>query len=171
MTKISKIIALTALIMTALLLASVTQAAAATMKFRMVFFHTKVQTSEVGDVEGHKLHLGESTGLASLETGEVAVVTLRWFADYTKGAGIVPITYTRLTFEDGSTIDVKGMVNMRPDPKGKGSLFESTSLVIYQGSGQYAGIQGKGTVTGRRVVALGAGAQAYFDYVMTYTLP
>ena len=169
MTK-TKIIALTALIMTAFLVVSVTQAWAATMKFRMVFFHTRVETSEVGDVEGHNLHLGESTGLASLETGEVAVVTIRFFADYTKGAGTVQ-GYIRLTFEDGSTIGIKGVTTVRPDPKGEGTLFESTQWEVYQGSGRYAGIKGTGTTTGRRFVALGAGAQVYFDVILTYTLP
>ena len=164
-----KIIALTALIIFAFGM-SVTNAGAATMKYRMVIFHTKLETIEVGDVEGHNLYLGESTGLASLETGEVAVFTAKWFADYTKGTGSAPIIYSRLTFEDGSTIDTKAIHETRPDPKGKGSLFEGTS-VIYQGSGQYAGIQGKGSYTGRRIAPLGANAQLYFDWVLTYTLP
>jgi hypothetical protein len=163
----SKIIAFIALSMFAFGM-SVTQAGAATMKFRAVVFHTKVETIEVGDVEGHKLALGESTGLASFETGEVAVFTLKWTADYTKGTGISP-GYPRLTFEDGSTIDLKALVRTRRE-EGKGSLFEG-ELTINQGSGKYAGIQGKGTWTGRRVVALGAGAQMYFDVTLTYTLP
>jgi len=170
MTKTSKIIALTALIMTAFLLMSVTQAAAATMKFRVVFFHTKVEVIKVGHVEGHIVGIYESTGLASLETGEVAVVEiLGGTFDYTKGTGIHD-GYVRLTFEDGSTIDFKVEGTTRPAPKGKGSLFEATDM-IYQGSGRYAGIQGKGTHTGRRVVALGAGAQLYMDVILTYTLP
>jgi hypothetical protein len=166
----TKISALTALIMTAFLVVSVTQAWAATMKFRMVIFHTRVETSEVGDVEGHNLYLGESTGLASLETGEVAVVTIRWSADYTKGAGIVQ-AYIHLTFEDRSIIGIKGQTTARPYPKGEGTLFEARQWELYQGSGRYAGIKGTGTLTGRRVVALGAPAQAYFDAILTYTLP
>jgi hypothetical protein len=71
-----------------LLLMPAPQAAAETMKFRFVFFHTKVETVEVGDMEGHNLYSGESTGLATLETGEVAVTTLTWVADYIKGTGI-----------------------------------------------------------------------------------
>jgi hypothetical protein len=172
MTKISKIIALTALIMTAFLLISVTQARAATMKFRVVFFHTKVEVIEVGDVEGHIVGIYKSTGLASLETGEVAVFEI--FAgtiDYTKGTGIHD-AYWRLTFEDGTTIDFKSEGTTRPDPKGKGSVFKSTSMVVTQGSGKYTGIQGTGSYTGRRVVpVVGAGAQLYMDIVLTYTLP
>jgi hypothetical protein len=167
----SKIIALTGLIITVFLLASFTQAMAATMKFRIVCFHTQVETVEVPDVEGHKIYAGGSTGLASLETGEVAVATLKWVADYIKGAGRVPLNYYRLTFEDGSTIDIKFESTTRPDQKGKGSLLKSTSLVITQGSGRYAGIKGKGTLTGRRVAPIGVKAQLYLDVTLTYTLP
>ena len=165
----SKIIALTGLIITVFLLASFTQAVAATMKFRIVMFHTKVEAIEVGDVEGHKLLLGESTGLASLETGVVAVIAVKWTADYAKETAIAP-GYQRMTFEDGSTIDVTFLTKSRPGPKGKGRLFEST-YEINKGSGKYVGIQGNGTSTGRRVAPLGAGAQLYFDVIMTYTLP
>ena len=166
-----KIVALTALIMTAFLLMAATQARAATMKYRIVMFHTKVEFIKVGDVEGHIVGINQTTGLASLETGEVAVYS-QWGAfDYTKGTGIHR-QYGRLTFEDGSTIDLKFEGTTRSDPKGKGSLFKSTSLVITQGSGRYAGIQGHGSYTGRRVVpVVGAGAQLYSDNIMIYTLP
>ena len=170
MSKISKIIALTALAIFAFGV-SVTQAGAATMKFRLVLFHTKVEIIKVEDVEGHIVGVYESTGLASLETGEVAVFeVLGGTFDYTKGTGIHD-GYTRLTFEDGSTIFIKGQGTTRPDPKGKGSLFEGGTGEIYQGSGRYAGIQGRASYTGRRVVPVGAGAQLYLDYVLTYTLP
>ena len=165
----SKTMALAGLLV-ALLLVSVTQAAAATMKFRVVYFHTNVEIIKVEDVEGHIIGAGESTGLASFDTGEVAVAALKWTVDYIKGAGDVPRGYIRLTFEDGSTIDIMGPIKTRPDPKEKGSLFEGTAE-IYQGSGRYAGIQGKGSVTGRRFALLGAQAQCYLDYVLTYTLP
>jgi hypothetical protein len=162
----SKIIPLAALITIAILV-SVTQTWAATMKFRVVFFHTKVELIEVGDVEGHIIGVGQSTGLATLESGEVAVLGIKWNVDYTKGAGQTD-GYWHLTFEDGSTFDMKGRATARPDPKGDGTLFEGTTE-LYQGSGRYAGIQGKSTVTGRRIQMLGAGAQVYFDFVLTYT--
>ncbi len=166
----SKIIALTGLIITVFLLASFTQAVAATMKYRIVMFHKKAEINKVGDVEGHIMGVGEASGLASFETGEVAVVTLNWFADYIKGAGITQ-GYTRLMFEDGSTIDFKYAGTTHPQPDGKSSLFKSTSVVITQGSGKYAGIKGEGSYTGRRVAPLGGGAQLFIDTILTYTLP
>ena len=167
----SKIIALTALI-TDLLVVSATQARAATMKFRVVLFHTKVETIKVEDVEGHIVGIFESTGLASLETGEVAVFeVLGGTIDYTKGTG-VHSDYFRLTFEDGSTIIIKGEGTTQREPQGKGSVIKSTSMVITQGTGKYAGIQGEASYTGRRVVPMvGAGAQVYLDWILTYNLP
>jgi hypothetical protein len=164
----SKTMALAGLLV-ALLLVSVAQAWAGTMKFRVALFHSKVEIMDVGDVEGHVIGVLDSPGLASFDTGEVAVVAHKGYFDYTKGTGIHK-GYFRLTFEDGSTIDYKFEGTTRPDPKGEGSLFEGTSE-IYQGSGRYTGIHGKGTHTGKRVVALGAGAQVYFDFILTYTLP
>jgi len=148
---------------------SVTQAGAATMKFRMVMSHTKAEIIEVGDVEGHIIGAGESTGLASLETGEVAVIKHPWTIDYTKGTGTHK-TYIHLTFEDGSTVVLTQDGTTRPDPKGKSSVFEGTCVII-QGSGRYAGIKGDGSYRGRRVAPLGAAAQVYTDVILTYTLP
>jgi len=128
-----KIIALVAFI-AACLMVPVTQALAGTMEFRMVFFHTKSEIFPVGDVPDHIVAAGESTGLATLTTGEVAVATITSFADYTQGRG-PHWGYTRLTFEDGSTIDFKIEGSTRPDPKGKGSLFEATDFIL-RGSGR-----------------------------------
>jgi hypothetical protein len=163
--------ALTCIIITGFLLVSFSQALAETMKFRLVYFHTQVEVVEIPDVQGHKIYAGGSTGLATLTTGEVAVGTLKWVADYINGAGPVPIGYIRLTFEDGSTIDYKGVVHTRPDPNGYGSLFERGTGEIYQGSGRYTGIRGTLTSSGRRFAPLGEKAQCYIDYTLTYTLP
>jgi hypothetical protein len=166
----SKMIALVALI-TASFLIPVTEAVAETMKMRIVYFHTQVEVVEVPDYEGHKIYAGGSTGLATLESGQVAVATLKWVADYIKGTGPVPLGYIRLTFEDGSTIDFKSLIHTRPDPNGTGSLFERITAEIYQGSGKYVGIRGTGTGKGRRFAPLGAKAQCYLDYTLTYSLP
>ena len=167
----SKMMALTGLIIATFILTSFAPAVAQTMKFRLVYFHTQVEVVEIPDVEGHKIYAGGSTGLATLTTGAVAVVTLKWVADYINGAGPVPISYNRMTFEDGSTIDYTGKVHTRPDPNGQGSIFERGTGKIYQGSGKYAGIKGKVTCEGRRFAPLGEKAQCYIDYTLTYTLP
>ena len=166
-----RIIALTGLIITGFLLAPVSQAVAETMKFRLVYFHTQVEVVEVPDVQGHKIYAGGSTGLATLTTGEVAVVTLKWVADYINGAGPVTLTYAHIVFEDGSTIDCTAPGHARPEPAGKGTIFERIRGEIYQGSGKFAGIKGEVSGQGRRFAPLGEKAQCYLDYTLTYTLP
>jgi len=158
------------LIVAVFLLTSFSHAIAETMKFRAAIFHKKAEIIEVGDVEGHIMGVGEAPALASFENGEVAAAKLNWFADYTKGEGITQ-AYTRLTFEDGATIDYKYTATTRLDPSGKGSLFKSQSLEILRGTGRFAGIKGGGKFTGKRIAPLGVGARLYVDTILTYTLP
>jgi hypothetical protein len=166
----SKIALFTGLIITVFLLTFFSNALAATMKFRTVMFHKNVQIIKVEDIEGHIMAVAELTGLASLDTGEVGVVTVSAFADYIKGTGIAQ-GYIRLTFEDGSTIDYKYQHTTEAQPDGKISLFKSRSVEITQGSGKYAGIQGEGSFTGKRIAPLGGGAQLFLDTILTYNLP
>lgn len=158
------------LIVVAFLLTSYSPAIAETMKFRAACFHKRAEIIEVGDVEGHIMGVGEAPALASFENGEVAAAKVNWFADYIKGEGMTQ-AYTRLTFEDGATIDYKYLVTTRLDPSGKGSLFKSQSLEILRGTGRFAGIKGEGTLTGKRIAPLGAGARVYLDIILTYSLP
>jgi hypothetical protein len=151
------------------LLGSVTQAWAQTLRWRQVMFYTKTEVLQIGNVPDHIIGIYDQTGLASLETGEVASATLKGTLDYIKGSGTIQ-GYNVLTFEDGSTMTAKYQGTTRPDPGGKGSRFEATWTFI-QGTGRWSGIQGEGTVTGRRIVPFGAGAQVYLDNTGTYTLP
>jgi hypothetical protein len=149
--------------------ASMSLAGAETMKFRQVQFYTKGEVLQIGDVPDHIIGIYDQTGLASFETGEVASLALKGTLDYIKGSGTIQ-GYSILTFEDGSTMASKWQGSTRPDPSGKGSRWKGTFTFI-QGTGRWAGIQGGGTFTGRRIVPFGAGAQAYTDNTGTYTLP
>ena len=166
----SRLVVFAGLIITLFLLTSPTQAAAATMKFRAVLFHNKVEAMEVEHIEGHVIGVFKSTGLASLETGEVAVMSQHGTFDYIKGAG-THMAYARLTFEDGSTIDYNYHGTTALAPEGKGAIFKDVSVEITGGTGKYAGIRGGGSYTGRRIVPGIAGAQFYSDSVLIYTLP
>ena len=152
------------------LLIPFSQAVAATMKFRTVMFHKNAQVIKVSDIEGHIMAVAELTGLASLDTGEMAVATVSAFADYIKGNGTAQ-GYIRLSFEDGSTIDYKYLHTTEALPDGKTSLFKSKSVEITQGTGKYAGIQGEGSFTGKRIAPFGTGAQLFLDTTLTYRLP
>lgn len=152
-----------------LLLAS-TQAWAEMMKGRQVHFLTRVEVLEVGDVADHIIGIYGTTGLESnYEAGEVASPTNRGTLDYIKGAGTYE-AYSIATYEDGSTCTYKVLGTTRPDRKGKGSLFEAT-LTLIGGTGRFAGIQGEGSYTGRRIAPLDTAAPIYVDFTVTYTLP
>ena len=145
------------------------QAGAETMKCRQIQFIAKAEVIQVGDVPDHNIGVYDQTGLASFDTGQVASLTLKGTFDYTKGSGTIQ-GYTVYTFEDGSTFSLKWGGTTRPDPGGKGSWVETTGIYI-QGTGRFAGIQGDGTMMGRRFVPFGGGAQAYTDFTGKYTLP
>ena len=145
------------------------QAGAETIKSRQVLFITKGEVLQVGDVPDHIIGLYDQTGLASFDTGEVASIAQKGTLDYIKGSGTIQ-GYAITTYEDGSTTTSKWHGTTRPDPGGKGSLFESTWTYTH-GTGRFAGIQGGGTSTGRRFVPFGGGAQLYTDSTGTYTLP
>ena len=144
-------------------------AGAETMKWRAVQFYTKGEVLQIGGVPDHIIGIYDQIGLASFETGEVASHDLKGTLDYTKGSG--PIQgYAVYTFEDGSTMTIKYQATTRPELSGKGSRWEGTWTYI-QGTGRFAGIQGDGTMMGRRFVPFGGGAQAYTDFTGKYTLP
>jgi hypothetical protein len=134
-----------------------------TLKYRAVMHGISVQPQEVGDVEGHALTLVRFSGITEFPDGTTGTGYFVGFADYTKGAG-KGFTYTNLTLEDGSVLwftqDQKTSVS------GTKSIFEGTVTVI-GGKGRFAGAKGDGTFTGARTVPLAAGADLYFDYVIT----
>ncbi len=149
------------------------QAGAETMKLHRTTVLTKIELLKVEDVPDHVIGLYEHTGGGYFETGEVASVMEKGTIDYIKGNGTSQ-SYVRLTFEDGSTIDTKVQNTTRADPSGKGLRFEGTSMIL-QGTGRWAGIQGTGTHTGRRLVPVAAGfpggTPIFVDLTLTYTLP
>ncbi len=151
----------------------VSLAGAETMKWHRTTVLTKIELLKVEDVPDHVIGLYEHTGGGYFETGEVASVTEKGTIDYIKGNGTSQ-GYTRLMFEDGSTIDTKFQNATRADPSGKGMRFEGTSTIL-QGTGRWAGIQGTGTHTGRRLVPVAAGfpggTPIFVDLTLTYTLP
>ncbi len=147
----------------------VSLAGAETIKSRQVLFITKGEVLQVGDVPDHIIGLYDQTGLASFDTGEVASIAQKGTLDYIKGSGTIQ-GYAITTYEDGSTTSSKWQGTTRPDPGGKGSLFETTWNYTH-GTGRFAGIQGGGTSTGQRFVPFGGGAQLYTDTVGRYTLP
>jgi hypothetical protein len=137
---------------------------------RQVYHVVKVEVMPVGDVPGHVVGIVESRGLSFPETGEVGTWSSKVILDLTNGTGTTQ-TYAVTTFEDKSTTIMlaKSVVTSRPDGS---STFEGTATYI-GGTGRFAGIQGGSSYTGKRMAPLtpGSPADAFLDYVATYTLP
>lgn len=123
----------------------------------------------VGDVPGHVVGVGESRGMAFFDNGDVATAVDQFTFDYVNGSGPY-VAYLLLTFEDSSTFVVRFVGTTTADPNGKISSFSGMFSFI-QGTGRFAGIQGSGSHTGKRFAPLGPGAELYFDFSGTYTLP
>ncbi len=157
------------LVMGVLGLAS-TDVGADTLKWRQSWHITKTEsTFLVGDVPDHIVGVGESGGVAFFETGEFATFSSTYTVDYTKGNGR-HWAYALYTFEDGASFVTKYEGTTTADPGGKISVFQGTFSFV-RGSGRFAGIQGSGSYTGRRLAPLGVGAEAYYDLTGTYTVP
>ncbi len=160
------------LIIAAWILGSVAQASAQTytVKCRNSGHIPKMQIIEVGDVPGHIVVVAEGAGVYSCDDGSVATSSSKSMAEFTKGSGKCQ-SYEVFTFEDGSTYWTKSQFNITPAPNGKTGIWEGTFEYI-KGTGRFEGIQGGGTLSGKRLAVLpGAGAQYYVDITGTYTLP
>jgi hypothetical protein len=133
-----------------------------TLKFRVVAHATSVQSQDIGDVEGHTASLVRFSGLASFPDGTTGTAYFVGTTDYIKGAGTA-ITYTNLTFGDGSVLWTKAVSTTKVE--GAKSLFQGT-LTVLGGKGRYEGAKGDGSVTGARIVPLATGADLYNDLVI-----
>jgi hypothetical protein len=139
------------------------------LKWRTGLSTSKADSMPVGDVPGHVVGAGESRGMAFFEKGEAAIAVDKFTFDYTNGSGPY-VAYMLHSFEDGSTFVVRFVGSSAASPNGKITSFKGT-FSFTQGTGRFAGIQGSGSHTGKRFAPVGAGAELYFDFTGTYTLP
>ena len=139
-------------------------------KGRVVYHFVKAEVMQVGDVPGHIVGITDGRGLSFPDTGEVGTYLGKVTFDITNGTGPHQ-AYWVTTYEDKSTVitSCKGVTTARPDGT---STFEGTYTYI-GGTGRFAGIQGGGSYTGKRMAPLAPGvpADTFSDYVTTYTLP
>ena len=120
---------------------------------------------------GHVIGAGLTSGLAFFDNGQVASLDMTFTIDWSDGKSGSHVNYSKFTFEDGSYILVLEPGTTTDSPDGTTSIVSSDSVTILQGGGQYAGIQGRGTMTGKRFGPLGPNANTYLDYVLTFSVP
>ena len=172
MTKISKIMALTALITLAFGMTIIGNALAGKTvqeKGRTAFHYFKAEAAKVGDVPGHVVGVAEASGLSFFDSGNIGTLSVQVTFDYINGSGPHQ-GYMMTTFEDGSTMVAKLRGTTTATHGGKISLFKGKYTYI-KGTGRYEGIKGGGSYTGKRLTPMAAGAECYSDLTGTYTLP
>ncbi len=160
------------LVITAWLLAPVTQAAAEIVKkAKVTSYIVKVEAIPVPDVEGHIVGVYERRGVAISEDGEVAAYHTRGTFDFIKHQG--PFQgYSQLTYKDGSTTLVKyqGTMTLTPGEKlptlaGKGEYIK--------GTGRLQGIKGNASFSAKYITPYGKKTKGdvVMEVTQTYTLP
>jgi hypothetical protein len=139
-------------------------------KGRVVIHVVKVEAMPVGDVPGHIVGVTDQRGLIFPDTGEVGTWSGKVILDLTNGTGTTQ-TDAVITFEDKSTMITLSKTAVTAHSDGT-RTFEGTYTYI-GGTGRFAGIQGGASYTGKGMAPLASGgpADAFVDYVATYTLP
>jgi hypothetical protein len=169
-TKKSILVLFGILVISAWVLGSAIQVGAETLKFRAAVTATKNETMAVGDVEGHILAMQTWEGLAFCDSGETAKVISHNISDFTPGKGAQTIGYVFVTFEDGSTIEVRTQRLWTPGQSGTGSGTGTTEII--KGTGRFEGIKGTGSSTGKFFPpSKGEAARVTQNSILTYTLP
>ncbi len=153
------------------LLGSVPQAMAETMNYKWFNHMTKMERFPIPDAEGHAVSLWVREGVIILESGELAWVKIIGFSDATKGAGTL-ITYSTLTFQDGSTIIQHRKGTQQATPAGVTSAAKQSGEIIH-GTGRFQGIKGTVTTSSRSLPPENGEpvGKSLGEGTMVYTLP
>ncbi len=153
------------------LLGSVPQAMAETMNYKYFNHLTKIEVKSIPNAEGHTVSLWEREGVIILEGGELGWIKTIGFSDLTKGAGTL-ITYTTLTFQDGSTIMQHRKGTVGASSAGVSSAAKQTGEIIH-GTGRFQGIKGTMTTSSKLLPPEKGelGGKGLGEGTMVYTLP
>ncbi len=153
------------------LLGSVPQAMAETMNYKYFNHLTKIEVKSIPNAEGHTVSLWEREGVIILESGELAWSKTIGFTDFIKGAGTI-ITYTTLTFQDGSTIMQHRKGTVGATSAGVSSSAKQTGEIIH-GTGRFQGIKGTMTTSAKLLPPEKGelGGKSLGEGTMVYTLP
>ena len=152
-------------------LASVPQASAETLTFRLFNHVVKAEMVPISDVEGHVLSLVLREGGALYSNGEWAWMKGTQIRDLVKGAGTAEM-YTTATFLDGSSFVVHNKGTMEATSSGVTSGIKWTGDIVY-GTGRFEGISGTFTASTRMLPPEKgeAAGKSLDEGTVCYTLP
>ena len=159
------------LVISAWILGSPIQVGAEIMNFKLYTYVTKEESVPIDDMAGHGVRFRLRGSFYAFENGEVATARTVSLEDFIKGSGSF-MTYSTITFADGSTIIVKGQGTFGGTSAGTLPSGGWTSEII-KGTGRFEGI--KGTLTSKAkylpVEKGEAGPKGYGEGTLTFTPP
>ncbi len=146
---------------------SVLKSSAQTEKIRFgMRYNIKNHTYEIlDDVPNHKMGLAHGTGVAYIKTGSTANVNVYFIYDYINGKGNFIENYV-IQMSDSSKLTIKAEGFSFGDESNP--LFNAT-VTIVGGTGEYAGIKGKGKMTGDRKDILTENTTVNLNFDLEYT--
>ncbi len=170
-TKKSMLALFSVLAISSFVLASVLQAGAETLKFKVYTYVTKAERAPVGDVDGHTVTFSTRGAFIVFENGEVATQRSVGTSDTIKASGS-SLTYQTITFSDGSTIIIKAQTTVAGTAP-KAPTSAKVTREIIKGTGRFEGIKGTGTSTVKYfpLEEGEAGPKGIGEGSITYTLP
>jgi hypothetical protein len=102
----------------------------------------------VGDEDGHVLGLQKREGDVVMSSGETAKYLNVLNLDFRRGKGGTATGYSKLLFDDGSTIMFSWTCDITVD---KGMFSKQGQGTIIKGTGRFAGLQGTAYFEGRQL--------------------
>ena len=138
------------------------------LKWRQYYSVYKLDSSEAGDATDHILGVGKLGGLIILEGGKMGTVQATFSVDYTRGVG-PHLFYAVNRTEDGSGFVVHGQGTTTVSLETSTSVFTG-SFIFVVGTGRFAGIQGVGSYSGKRLAPISAGASGYIDFEGSFSV-
>jgi hypothetical protein len=146
---------------------SVLKSSAQTEKIRFgMKYNIKSHNFEIlDDVPNHKMGLAHGTGVAYVKTGNTAIVNVYFIYDYINGKGSFVENYV-IQMGDSSKLTLKAEGVSFGDESNP--LFNA-SVTIVNGTGEYAGIKGKGRMSGDRKDILADNTTVNLNFDLEYT--
>jgi hypothetical protein len=136
------------------------------LHWRHTHHYVQGESIEVGDVPGHVLGAIKGAGLGFFENGDVATHSIAILHDFTNGTGPHSF-YVAYSFEDGSTLQLRGQGSSTGEAGGKITLQGNADIV--SGTGRFAGAKGNCTYVGKRLLTAIGGAEVYLDFIGSYS--
>ena len=159
---------LLAIISAIVLTTSATYGATIKRSYQAVMHVHDSHAKPVLDQPDHVVGIGAFRGLATFKNGDVAIHRYDGWFDLTKGTGKFH-GYALWRYEDGS--ELRAAYDGSANKSGNNVFEVKARFHSFRGTGQYSGVSGKGSFSGRRFEPIEKGGSTLLNGTLTLTLP